>query len=494
MQRRPRILNSPTASTEISPVDSKHFQFGSPQAGGGGSAQPVGSAGETQSNGGPAGGISGGSGSGGYPGGSAGGGGAGGYPGGSAGGSPLNDPFAGPAASGGGTGADPFAAGGSTPAGGSGLGAGAPSASGGSSDGGSGAFSGSDSPFASSAPKTTPFEEELMAKLEEPLTFALEGGNVQELANLVQRQLQVPVIVRPYPVLDGVKMDAAISEVPPGLPASVAMKTALRPLNLRAIVRDDAILIVPDTRALARQGIGTEQFVNVDDTFAHSVIETLSTVRSLSFDEMPLNEVARTLSAELDVPIMINKLAMEDLGLTENIPVSVDLGNVQLSASLFAMLRPQDLTIRPRDGFIEITTVEEAEDPRDMVLCIHWLDGTGFQDTDTAMMLLETMVDPDMWEAVGGPGTMAPLRNSASDRIGVVVASDFETQLGIRRMLKTIRENVVDPHTEILPPSFGGGGMGGGFGGGMGGMGGGGLGGMGGGGMGGGGMGGGGMF
>jgi hypothetical protein len=309
------------------------------------------------------------------------------------------------------------------------------------------------------------FERQLLKLLEESFEADLQADSAGQLADSLQQNLGVPVMIRDEPQLEGVDYEGATAAVPAGLPLGVALKTALRPLRLRPIVRDDAIVFVPDTAALARAGLETAHYVNLDDDFMQRVSDALRKPHNLSFTQIPLEDVLLQLSEETELSFQINERALEDLGLSVDLPISVRSKDAPLQEGLRMILDPVELTLRPRDGYIEVTTREEAEEPENQVLRLYWLDGTGFRSGDAALRVIETLINPDIWETVGGPATMSYLDNSAGDRLGLAFSTTFETHQQIERLLATLRKKLVDPQPQVetgRQKTPGMGGMGGG--------------------------------
>ncbi len=337
------------------------------------------------------------------------------------------------------------------------------------------------------APEPTAFEDELAEFLRQPLETELSASSVQELANAIESQLQIPVVVSQQPQMSSLALDQSLTLQAHKLPLGVSLKNALRPLMLRTIIRDDSLMIVPDTVALAKQGIGTSRYINVDDAYVRKVEEALQIETSLDLAVVPLNKFLSELStsqpdASEVLQFRLDMRALEDMGLTDDLPVKIKMSNVSIHDMLQVILRDLDLALRPRNGFVEVTTIDEAQNPANMLTRIYWLDGTGFGSIDSALMMIQTVVTPDVWEALGGPATCAPVNNSSSGRLGIVVAAPFQEHREIESLLKAIREGIVDPNPNPDPPSAAGpsggmtgmgggmGGMGGGWGGGGGGM------------------------
>ncbi|MEM9644038.1 MAG: hypothetical protein AAF989_03500 [Planctomycetota bacterium] len=106
---------------------------------------------------------------------------------------------------------------------------------------------------------------------------------------------------------------------------------------------------------------------------------------------------------------------------------------------------------------------------------LYFLEGTGQArgDMDTIMGAIQTTVEPETWEALGGPSTMIPVSQSRFQRPALLVSAPQTVHHEIAEMLFALRETHFgdDPvltETEIrrrnqAAMGFPGGGGGGGF-------------------------------
>lgn len=103
------------------------------------------------------------------------------------------------------------------------------------------------------------------------------------------------------------------------------------------------------------------------------------------FFETPLEEAIQKISQDHNIPIVIDSRALEDIGLTADTPVSLELENVSLRSFMRLMLRELELTYMIKDEVMQITTIEAAEENRvtkvypvgDLVVPILQLGGGG---------------------------------------------------------------------------------------------------------------------
>ncbi|QDS95253.1 hypothetical protein FF011L_40460 [Roseimaritima multifibrata] len=79
------------------------------------------------------------------------------------------------------------------------------------------------------------------------------------------------------------------------------------------------------------------------------------------FLEEPLTQVARTLSEAHDIPIRIDSRALEEDGLSGDMPVTIDIKGTTLRSFMRLMLEDLDLTYMIDDEVLKITTITTAE-------------------------------------------------------------------------------------------------------------------------------------
>ncbi|MEM6330390.1 MAG: hypothetical protein AAF790_09085, partial [Planctomycetota bacterium] len=80
----------------------------------------------------------------------------------------------------------------------------------------------------------------------------------------------------------------------------------------------------------------------------------------LDFTDTPLEEVVEFLRAEYQIEIQLDTLALEDLGIGADEPITVNLRNISLRSALRIMLKQLELTYIIKDEVLQITTEEAA--------------------------------------------------------------------------------------------------------------------------------------
>lgn len=120
-----------------------------------------------------------------------------------------------------------------------------------------------------------------------------------------------------------------------------------------------------------------------------------------TFIQTPLNEALVQLSRMHDIPILIDVRALEEIGLSADQPVTLDLKQVSLRSFLRLMCRPLDLTYMVSNEVLQITTVEAAE--QSLTTEAYPFPKMLADKSDQVMEALASTVRPDSWEEQGGP-------------------------------------------------------------------------------------------
>ncbi len=175
--------------------------------------------------------------------------------------------------------------------------------------------------------------------------------------------------------------------------------------------------------------------------------------------DTPLERVIDKLSSQSQLAMFIDNRALEDVGLSTDTPVNVDVKNVSLYQMLNVMCESIDLTIRLEGEVVVITTPEEAERELDTRLflvrdMVRYQRGTGIQNSkrevsvqfDDLIEAITTTVEPESWEELGGPGSISPFYYNDC----LVVSQTHQVHYKMFEMLEQIRKS--DP-TLLHPPT-----------------------------------------
>ncbi|EKK01137.1 hypothetical protein RBSH_03536 [Rhodopirellula baltica SH28] len=267
---------------------------------------------------------------------------------------------------------------------------------------------------------------------------------LSDLPRLIQEEVNLPCTLDQAAMrIAGVTPAAAVVELQAReLPLRVALKRALAPLNLAAKLTEDGLVVTADFTELARAGIATDRWAGISAETVEKMESDLNQTVSIETDNMPLDEAVASLQEHLHHRIVLDVFSMEGEGLSADIPVSIHAKETNFRSVMNRMLRDQNLTFQFEDDVWVVTTVTAAEDrPLNR---IYYLEATGLtQSIGEAMQLVQTSVDPESWEVLGGMGTMAPLPTGGSNRPGILISTTFATHLKTEALFDALRAGTV---------------------------------------------------
>jgi hypothetical protein len=148
---------------------------------------------------------------------------------------------------------------------------------------------------------------------------------------------------------------------------------------------------------------------------------------TLGFKDAPFEEVLKSLSTQMGVNILVDKLAMNQAMIESSTPVSITLRDVTGRTALRKLLQDHQLTYIIKDETIQVVTIDKARET--LVTRVYYLGdllrGVGplggaaalqwgpwvdmLQTQDNANKIIEMIktIDPDSWKERGGNGTIA---------------------------------------------------------------------------------------
>lgn len=301
---------------------------------------------------------------------------------------------------------------------------------------------------------------------------------VHELDSWFMSELQIPLFLD-QPSLElaevdeSVKIDVDVS----AMPLRSALRQTLGPLGLKAVVEDEGLVVVADHTVLARRGIQTDRWLDVTPEMQARFEEVMSQKVSFNFPEIPLDDAVRAMSEEVAFPIVLDRVALDKVGLTTGIPVSGVFQEISLRSALKRLVREIELTYTLRDEALLITSVDAAESM--LRTRIYWLEGTGVPRGDLQEITesIMTAIEPETWEWIGGPSSISRLQSGGGNRPSLLISTTDEVHEQIESLFDALRQAHTGPDpisqsssaTAPAPPQgsggmggFGGGAMGGG--------------------------------
>ncbi len=149
----------------------------------------------------------------------------------------------------------------------------------------------------------------------------------------------------------------------------------------------------------------------------------------LEFHDAPLAEVVDFLHSEYAIEIQLDETSLDELGLSPDDPVTINLRNINLESALNLMLRPLDLTYTLDNEVLLITSEEDA---------LVRLKTRVYPALKIKVDFLQEVVAPESWASNGGFGTMA----SVGDKL--VIRQTYAVHRQINELLSQLTQPPVE--------------------------------------------------
>ncbi|TWU31751.1 sigma-70 family RNA polymerase sigma factor [Novipirellula artificiosorum] len=199
--------------------------------------------------------------------------------------------------------------------------------------------------------------------------------------------------------------------------------------------------------------------------FHQRIEQALSQSVQFDFFDMPLKEAVMKISQDHAIPMLVDDRALEEIGLSVDTPIDLSISHVSLASALNLMLNSNDLTYTVDNEVVTITT-KEADESQHPLLRIYWTGELGLQASSGSAQLIQTLIEPDSWEVMGGTGTISLLNAEDLKNSGFGIRTTYQTHRKIEQFLQSVQSGAKEPLTGMPaedPNSGGMGGMGGGM-------------------------------
>lgn len=225
-------------------------------------------------------------------------------------------------------------------------------------------------------------------------------------------------------------------------------------------------------RALETPSIRIESMDDPASTIAAEKLDACELRIASNAPTIPLDRWASQVAEQTGSPVWLNRQDLEEYGIRQNKPVDVILKPLPARLLLTESLRPLSMTFSIVDRTIVLETMEAAERRQNCVVypvpdliapprfvadsytpvdqftesaampggsAFRLIDGIEGQVTtvspDKLYNLITTMVEPESWESLGGPGTLAHFELASC----MVVLSTERVHQKIRQLLIDVR-------------------------------------------------------
>jgi hypothetical protein len=164
-------------------------------------------------------------------------------------------------------------------------------------------------------------------------------------------------------------------------------------------------------------------------------------------DGTPLEEIIAFLREEYDVEIVLDTVALDELGIGPDEPISISLRNIRLDQAMRRMLEPLELTYVVDDGVLLVTSEEEAltklrlaiYDVRDLV---------SQGDYDSLRKIIVSTIAADTW---AGSGSGESEIRAYPQRGAFVVLQTISVHEEIANLLTAMRAMPLVSNAKSLP-------------------------------------------
>jgi len=162
--------------------------------------------------------------------------------------------------------------------------------------------------------------------------------------------------------------------------------------------------------------------------------QRLEVTTHLQLIETPLDEVVAIVADVHGVAVELDREALEQAGLGDDIPVTETFVGMRLSSALSLLTDRLELTWGVKNGKIVITTLEAAEQsPVEVKYDVRRLTPDG--QPDALIEAITSTVAPTSWQDVGGPGSI----EAAPDGGALLVQQTFAVHREIEALLAALR-------------------------------------------------------
>lgn len=179
----------------------------------------------------------------------------------------------------------------------------------------------------------------------------------------------------------------------------------------------------------------------------HEALKSPLTSAGLEFpDGTPLEEIIAFLREEYGIEILLDTVALDELGIGADEPVSISVRNIRLYQAMRRMLEPLELTYVVDDAVVLVTSEEEAftklhlaiYDVRDLLL-----QG----DYDSLMEIVTSTIATDTWAENGGGE--AEIR-AYPQRGSLVITQTSSVHAEILGLFEALRKTSIDANATPL--------------------------------------------
>lgn len=189
----------------------------------------------------------------------------------------------------------------------------------------------------------------------------------------------------------------------------------------------------PASVAAARPGIANEEKIR----------QALKSPIKVDWVELPLEECIQFLQSEANVNIWLDRITIADEGVQLDKPITLRLAGATLQSVLNLLLGP-NLTVVIQNEVLTVTTSVKAGENLEMR--IHPISkAIEGKESDSLIDLVTSTIEPETWDAVGGPGSIREMRG------GLIVRQTQAVHDKLDAVLKDLERVLTTPRRPDIP-------------------------------------------
>jgi hypothetical protein len=201
-------------------------------------------------------------------------------------------------------------------------------------------------------------------------------------------------------------------------PPRPQFRTVHRQVSRLPLTRDYRSVPVGDAATVAAHEKITAALTRVSDA-------------DMSFNETPLRDVVAQFCKILEVPVVLDKTALENAGIDLETPITIMSQGTTARAVLRRILGDRDLTWQIHDEALVITTRERAgENLETRLYPLPWGSVTQVAiDFQSLIDLVHKTVAPETWDVAGGPAVIQPFGDGTGAVLAVAQTADVHDEI-----------------------------------------------------------------
>ena len=200
-----------------------------------------------------------------------------------------------------------------------------------------------------------------------------------------------------------------------------------------------AVAQQPETNAAAETPTADKTFSlsEPEDPFAREMLGRLNQKIAFNFQETPLEEVIAKLAAELKLPLHLDRKALEDEGISAQMPITFKLDKVTASVGLKLLLNRRLLDYVVKNKTLLVTTKNLSCFPPFPTTIYPMADllveNNALQDPAQLITTIQSIIAPDTWTSVGGSADIQYFQGS------LVVSQAEQNHQQLEQLLQELR-------------------------------------------------------